>query len=32
MQWVDVATYKPEEHFTGGWLEGVQEYLTFVRS
>ncbi len=25
--WVDRATFKPEEYFTGGWLKGVQEYL-----
>jgi ADP-ribose pyrophosphatase YjhB (NUDIX family) len=32
MQWVDIKTYKPEQHFTGGWLEGVQEYLDLARS
>jgi 8-oxo-dGTP pyrophosphatase MutT (NUDIX family) len=31
MRWVDLATYQPEEHFTGGWLRGVQEYLALVR-
>lgn len=25
--WVDLASFKPEEYFTGGWLKGVQEYL-----
>lgn len=25
--WVDPATFKPEDYFTGGWLNGVQEYL-----
>ena len=25
--WADPKTYKPESHFTGGWLKGVQEYL-----
>ncbi len=28
MKWVDIKTFKPEEYFTGGWLKGVQEYLT----
>ncbi len=27
MLWVDPATFKPEEYFTGGWLKGVQDYL-----
>ena len=27
MLWVDLATFKPEEYFTGGWLKGVEEYL-----
>lgn len=31
MKWVDVATFKPEEYFTGGWLKGVQEYLAKKR-
>ena len=31
MEWVDVATCKPEEYFTGGWLVGVSEYLAKVR-
>lgn len=26
-EWVDVATFKPEDYFAGGWLNGVQEYL-----
>lgn len=26
--WVDPATFKPEDYFTGGWLKGVQEYLS----
>lgn len=25
--WVDVKSFKPEEHFKGGWLKGIQEYL-----
>ena len=27
MMWVERATFKPEEYFTGGWLKGVEEYL-----
>ncbi len=27
-EWVGIATFKPEDYFTGGWLVGVQEYLT----
>ena len=27
-EWVDFASFKPEEYFTGGWLKGLQEYLT----
>lgn len=27
MEWVDVYSFKPEQYFTGGWLEGVQDYL-----
>jgi len=26
-KWVDVATFKPADYFTGGWLKGVQDYL-----
>ncbi|MEK7615633.1 MAG: NUDIX hydrolase [Patescibacteria group bacterium] len=26
-EWVDIATFKPEDYFTGGWLKGVKEYL-----
>ena len=26
-QWVDVKTFQPENYFTGGWLNGVREYL-----
>lgn len=32
MKWVDITIFKPEEYFTGGWLKGVQEYLTIKRS
>jgi 8-oxo-dGTP pyrophosphatase MutT (NUDIX family) len=31
IEWVDVNTFKPEDYFTGGWLTGVQEYLSQVR-
>jgi 8-oxo-dGTP pyrophosphatase MutT (NUDIX family) len=27
-EWVDVESFKPEDYFVDGWLEGVQEYLT----
>jgi len=27
-QWVDAHTFKPETLFAGGWLTGLQEYLT----
>jgi ADP-ribose pyrophosphatase YjhB (NUDIX family) len=27
MKWVDPASFRPEEYFTGGWLKGMQEYL-----
>jgi 8-oxo-dGTP pyrophosphatase MutT (NUDIX family) len=27
MAWVDVSTFKAEDYFTGGWLDGVKEYL-----
>lgn len=27
MQWVDPKNFKPEDYFSGGWLEGVKEYL-----
>lgn len=26
--WVDPNNFKPEDYFKGGWLKGVQEYLT----
>jgi 8-oxo-dGTP pyrophosphatase MutT (NUDIX family) len=28
MQWVDVKTFQPEEYMAGGWLKGVQAYLS----
>ncbi|MDD5318828.1 MAG: hypothetical protein PHF79_03380 [Candidatus Pacebacteria bacterium] len=30
--WVDIKTFKPEDYFKGGWLKGVQEYLTIKNS
>jgi 8-oxo-dGTP pyrophosphatase MutT (NUDIX family) len=30
MEWVDVKTFKPEDYFTGGWLTGVQEYVSKI--
>lgn len=30
MEWVDVNSFKPENYFVGGWLKGVQEYLTNI--
>jgi ADP-ribose pyrophosphatase YjhB (NUDIX family) len=27
MEWVDIKTFKPEDYFTGGWLNGVEDYL-----
>ena len=26
-KWVPLETFKPEEYFTGGWLNGVKEYI-----
>jgi len=26
-KWVRLSEFRPEEYFTGGWLEGVREYL-----
>lgn len=31
MKWVDIGTFKPGEYFTGGWLEGVREYIDTMR-
>ncbi len=25
-EWVNINTFKPENYFTGGWLNGVKEY------
>lgn len=32
MKWVDIQTFEPEAYFTGGWLKGVQEYMTVKRA
>jgi ADP-ribose pyrophosphatase YjhB (NUDIX family) len=26
-EWVPMATFKPADYFTGGWLKGVEEYI-----
>jgi len=31
LKWVDVNDFKPEDYFTGGWLEGVREYLQLIK-
>jgi 8-oxo-dGTP diphosphatase len=28
LEWVDVKSFEPEDYFTGGWLKGVQEYIS----
>lgn len=30
MLWVDPKTFRPEDYFTGGWLQGVQEYIQSI--
>ena len=30
-EWVDVKSFKPESYFTGGWLKGLEEYLSKVK-
>ena len=30
-EWVDVTTFQPEKYMTTGWLEGIQEYLEYLR-
>jgi 8-oxo-dGTP diphosphatase len=30
-EWVPIKTFKPDKYFTGGWLEGVKEYLAKSR-
>lgn len=32
MEWVDIKTFKPADYFTGGWLTGVEEYMSQSRS
>ena len=27
LEWVNIKTFKPDKYFTGGWREGVKEYL-----
>jgi ADP-ribose pyrophosphatase YjhB (NUDIX family) len=31
MKWVDPINFKPEDYFTGGWLQGVKDYLETKR-
>lgn len=31
MLWVEPATFKPENYFTGGWLKGLKEYLVLQK-
>jgi 8-oxo-dGTP pyrophosphatase MutT (NUDIX family) len=26
-EWVDLKNFKPEDYFTGGWLQGIREYM-----
>ncbi|TAL48007.1 NUDIX domain-containing protein [archaeon] len=30
-EWVPIKSFEPEKYFTGGWLEGVKEYLAIKR-
>ncbi len=32
MLWVLPQEFQPEQYFTGGWLEGVKEYLALTRT
>lgn len=32
MEWVDLSTFRPEDYFRGGWLVGVNEYITKLRT
>lgn len=32
MLWADPKTFKPEDYFKGGWLKGVQEYMSIRNS
>jgi ADP-ribose pyrophosphatase YjhB (NUDIX family) len=27
-EWVELKTFKPADYFTGGWLKGVEEYVS----
>ncbi len=27
-EWVDIKSFNPADYFTGGWLKGVQEYVS----
>ncbi len=28
-KWVDIKTFNPKEYFTGGWLQGVEEFIQY---
>ena len=30
-EWVPLTNFQPQDYFTGGWLKGVEEYLTKKR-
>lgn len=30
--WADPQSFKPADYFTGGWLRGVEDYLSIIRS
>lgn len=32
MKWVDLKAFDPKDYFTGGWLAGVEEYLSATAS
>jgi len=32
MEWVDLSTFSPDQYFTGGWLEGVKDYISGLNS
>ncbi len=29
-KWIDISTFRPENYFTGGWLQGVKDFLNKV--
>ncbi len=29
-EWVNVRSFQPEDYFNGGWLAGVQDYISLV--